>query len=78
MGALIEKYGANIPTAEFMKLHQDLSRSMEKYDKMIKSPQDEQVVQKLSAKGYKKGDKATNTETGDKLIFNGTRWMKQK
>ena len=78
MGALIEKYGENIPNAEFMKLQKGLDGSMEKYDRMIKSPQEEQVVQKLSNKGYKKGQTATDTKTGEKFIYNGSRWVKQK
>lgn len=38
----------------------------------------EKVVDKLSNTGYKKGDVAKNTETGEKFIYNGTRWIKQR
>lgn len=37
-----------------------------------------EVVEKLSTKGYKTGDRATDQKTGDTFIFSGTRWIKEK
>jgi len=78
LGSLIDQYGENIPTSEFLKLQKNMDKSLDRFNQQIESPQKEQVVEKLSTKGYKKGDMATDSETGQKLIFNGTRWVKKK
>ncbi len=78
LGELIEKYGANIPTKEFIKLQRDLDKKIDQFEDHVNSPQQEQVVDKLTNKGYKKNDVATDSKTGQKFIFNGTRWVKNK
>lgn len=78
MGQLIEKYGPDIPNEEFVKIQQRLNDSVNISDEQVASPQKEQVVEKLSNKGYKKGNKATNSETGEEFVYNGKRWVKQK
>lgn len=78
MGALIDKYGENIPTGEFLKLQKGLSDSFNKFEKAVASPEAEQVFEKLPTKGMVKGATATDTDTGQKFIYNGSRWVKQK
>ena len=36
------------------------------------------VHEKLPTSGLEKGDFATDTETGQKFIWSGSRWVKQK
>jgi len=78
LGQLIDQYGENIPTAEFLKLQKNMDKSLDRFNMQVESPEKEQVVEKLSTKGYRKGDMATDSETGQQLIFNGTRWVKKK
>jgi len=78
IGDLIDRYGQNIPTEEFLKLQKGVDRSLDRFNQDVESPQQEQVVDKLSTKGYKKGDVATDSESGQKYVFNGTRWVKKK
>lgn len=78
IGDLIERHGQNIPTEEFLKLRKGADQSLDRYNAAVDSPQNEQVVEKLSNKGYKKGDEATDSQTGQKYKFNGTRWVKIK
>lgn len=78
IGALIDRYGKNIPTEEFLKLQKGVDQSLDRYNGQVESPQSEQVVEKLTVKGYKKGDQAKDPDTGQRYIFNGSRWVKQK
>lgn len=78
IGNLIEQYGEKIPTSEFLKLQKGMDKSLDRFNQQIESPQKEQVVEKLSTKGYRKGDVATDSESGHKFVFNGTRWVKKK
>jgi len=78
MGFLIDKYGENIPTGEFLKLQKGLSDSFNKFEQAVASPEAEQVYQKLPTSGVKKGATATDTDSGQKYIYNGSRWVKQK
>jgi len=78
MGALIDRYGQNIPTSEFLKLQKSAASVLDKYDQAVRSPQPERVYEKPPTKGLKKGQPMMNTETGEKFRWNGTRWVKQK
>jgi len=77
LGDLIDKYGNNIPNEEFIKLQTKVDKNFRKFEQQIDSPEKETVVNKLPASA-KKGSIATNTETGQKFIYSGTRWIKQK
>lgn len=78
MGKLIDQYGQNIPNEAFMNLQKRAASVLDKFGEAVESPQGEQVVSKLTNKGYKKGDEAVNSKTGQKYIFSGTRWIKKK
>ena len=78
LGGLIDKYGENIPTREFLNLQRNVTKSFDKFEQEMASPQKEQVYQKLPTSGISTGAEATDTETGQKFIWNGSRWIKQK
>lgn len=74
-GQLVEKYGADIPNDEFIKLSKESAKTLEKYDQAVQSPEQENVVNKLPSKA-KTGAIATDTKSGQKYKFNGKRWVK--
>lgn len=78
LGELIDKYGENIPNREFLKLQKIADSSLQKFDQQVASPEGEKVVNKLPSSGVRKGATAVNSESGEKFIYNGSRWVKQK
>lgn len=78
LGGLIDRYGTNIPRDEFIKLQRQADTTMRKFDQQVDSPAGETVVERLPSKGVSRGAEAVNSETGEKFIYNGTRWVKQK
>ena len=83
MGNLIEKYGEKIPTREFLKLQKSLDSSLDNLYSPTNSSKKEGGTDtgevfdgpKASNAAKYKGKIATDSETGQKLISNGTRWV---
>jgi len=77
LDGLIEKHGLDIPDKDFMNIRSSINSKLNEFDAAVSSPQKEEVVTTLSNTGYKTGDTATNSETGESFIFKGNKWIKQ-
>jgi hypothetical protein len=82
IGLLIDKYGDDIPNSKFLKLQRNLNKSFDKFEGQFAfstQPQGKgRVYEKLPTSGIKKGDVATDTVTGKKFVWTGSRWSKSK
>jgi len=79
MALMIDKYGADIPTSEFIRARNKLNNKVKNFEKENLAAIGAKFVDKLPAKSDD-GDIATNDETGESFIYNAKtkKWVKQR